>query len=347
MYPHAAKHKEHSRDGSSWAQMATTPLFQSKRAETLAYLLDVRRRLVASGFTTPTVGRLRKALATADGAVAVKNLLRRARASHVGIDMLDITVCGAIDPYRAILGGKLVSLLMASPEVAAFYELRYETASSVIASAIAGRALKRKPTLGLLCTTSLYAVGASQYNRLKMPAEAAGGREGTYLEYVPLGESRGWGSYHLSSQTTRELDLLLQQEANGRRVNSIFGEGVSPKLRKLRAGLDLAGLPPEVLLNHGSKRLIYVIPLVTNVRDVLLGRTARPRFIIPRGNVSRRNSQIIDYWKRRWLSGRIEREGVLEEVAKHNHTYPVSHGARVVLPTEGFESTQIDLLDAG
>ena len=47
------------------------------------------------------------------------------QSSHVGINMMDISVAGAIAPYQAILGGKLVSLLLASPEIRQAYAQRY------------------------------------------------------------------------------------------------------------------------------------------------------------------------------------------------------------------------------
>ncbi|MGZ5889512.1 MAG: Druantia anti-phage system protein DruA [Hyphomicrobium sp.] len=42
-----------------------------------------------------------------------------------GIAVADITVCGAVQPYNAILGGKLVAMLAASPEIVLEYRRRY------------------------------------------------------------------------------------------------------------------------------------------------------------------------------------------------------------------------------
>jgi hypothetical protein len=39
--------------------------------------------------------------------------------------MLELTTCGAIAPYNALLGGKLTALLMLSPEVSDDYRRRY------------------------------------------------------------------------------------------------------------------------------------------------------------------------------------------------------------------------------
>ena len=50
-----------------------------------------------------------------------------------------LTICGAIPPYNEVLGGKLVAMLMMSPEVVAEYRRRYAGMPSVIASSMAGR----------------------------------------------------------------------------------------------------------------------------------------------------------------------------------------------------------------
>ena len=51
--------------------------------------------------------------------------------------MADISVCGAVAPYNPVLGGKLVSMLLTSPEVVRAYHDRYSEAESEIASAVA------------------------------------------------------------------------------------------------------------------------------------------------------------------------------------------------------------------
>ena len=39
-----------------------------------------------------------------------------------------------------------------------------------------------------------------------------------------------------------------------RRVNNIFGEGVSPRLRMIREGLALIGIPQDLVLRHNCPR---------------------------------------------------------------------------------------------
>jgi hypothetical protein len=241
--------------------------------------------------------------------------------------MLDITVCGAIAPYGPLLGGKLVSLLMASPVLVGAYEKRYRRAESVIASSMAGRPVRRKPRLVLLGTTSLYGVASSQYNRLVVPAATL--NTDRPLEYERLGHTAGFGSYHFSRETMAELEIIAAQGRRGREVNSIFGEGVNPKLRKVRAALDAIGLPSDHLLQHGSPRLIYAVPLATNFRDILVGTAKRPNYLLDPRRSNEGTQILIEYWTKRWLLPRIRRDGVLDAVRANTLVYPICHGARV------------------
>jgi hypothetical protein len=118
-------------------------------------------------------------------------------------------------------------------------------------------------------------------------------------------------------------------------VNSIFGEGVNPKLRKVRGGLDAVGLPSEALLQHGSPRLIYGVPLASNFREILIGKAKRPKYLLPQSPSGAASEAIAAYWRRRWLSARVTRSDVLSSVAAHSLAFPVTHGARVSLPSGG------------
>lgn len=313
-----------------WQLQAMTHLFRSKRAGAIADLLEARLRLLASGFDRPVKHALVTALSSASGRRAVQTVLRHMRGTHVGIDMLDITVCGAVAPYNVILGGKLVAMLMASPEIVAAYGHRYRNACSVIASAMAARAVRRRPNLVLLGTTSLYGVASSQYNRVRIPAGKVGATGD--VEYVRLGRTAGFGSYHFSRETIEELEAVAASTRRGRQVNSIFGEGVNPKLRKVRGGLDGVGLPSEALLQHGSPRLIYGVALASNFREVLLGKAKRPKYLLPQSPAGTVADAIAAYWRERWLSPRVQRPDVFLAVAEHSLSFPVTHGARVTLP---------------
>ena len=315
-----------------WKARAQTHLYRSKRALSLVEMLRSRMVLQQHLSATPTCEEVRALLDANDGRRIVKNVLRKAKADRVGIAMADITVCGSIAPYNLILGGKLVSMLAASPEVVNAYRRKYQSQESEIASSMAGRPIVRRSELVFLGTTSLYGVGSSQYNRLRMPAERIGGKNSEQLGFHELGKSAAYGTSHFGSDTVRALVSLVQQSSNGQRVNSIFGEGVSPKLRKIRDGLDALNLPADVLLQHGRQRIVYGVPLARNLREFLLGMDDEPEYLFAINEAERSTEEIGNWWIERWLTKRIESDDVLARVEQHTLVRPIRHGARVVLP---------------
>lgn len=320
-------------DGDAhWQARARTHLFRSKRALTLAALLRARLRIRAAFGRKPSREALKRLAASKDGQDAIRAVLRKAKADRVGISMADISVCGAVQPYNAILGGKLVAMLATSPEVVAEYRRRYKSAESEIASSMAGRPIVRSPHLVLLGTTSLYGIGSSQYNRIKIPCEKLDGVPGTQIKYWELGHSESFGTSQYSEETIAALTSYVQQFEGGVRVNSIFGEGVSPKLRKVRQGLDLLNLPSSLLLQHHRRRIVYGIPLISNLSDYLIGADSSPHYLYPLRSGPTASSGIADWWRERWLLNRIESEDVLAEVRRHALVQPMRHGARVSIP---------------
>ncbi len=315
-----------------WQARARTHLYRSKRALSLANMLQSRMVLQQHLSSHPTSQQVRALLDTGDGRRTVKKVLRKAKADRVGIAMADITVCGAVAPYNPVLGGKLVSMLAASPEVVAVYREKYVAQESEIASSMAGRPIIRRSELAFLGTTSLYGVGSSQYNRLRMPAARIGGKNGEQLAFLELGKSEAYGTSHFGSDTVRALVSLVQQSSNGQRVNSIFGEGVSPKLRKIRDGLDALNLPADVVLRHGRQRIVYGVPVARNVREFLLGMDDEPEYVFDLDEPERSTKEIGRWWAERWLGKRIESDDILTQVEQHTLIRPIRHGARVVLP---------------
>jgi Druantia protein DruA len=223
-------------------------------------------------------------------------------------------------------------MLLASPETTQYYDKRYSKHVSVIASSMKGAAVIKTPKLVLLGTTSLYGSGSSQYNRVKIPASAIGGRANGSVMYHKVDLSVGFGTYHISSETLRYAECILARKANGRTVNSIFGEGVNPRMRKIRDAVEEIDLPSDELLLHQNARVVYGVPLAHNFSDVLLGRADRPQYILPQSKPKVRSALIAAYWRTRWLSKRILNPEVLNAVAQHRLSYPVVHGARVPLP---------------
>ena len=128
-----------------------------------------------------------------------------------------------------------------------------------------GKDVARSAELVWVGTTSLYYVGSSQYNRIKMPAEVCGG-EG-FIEYKCLGETKGFGTVHYAQDTRQALDKLLVATHHASLINNEFGEGVNPKLRRIRSGMAVVGLDSDVFLRHESRRIVYGIPLAKNARS--------------------------------------------------------------------------------
>jgi hypothetical protein len=322
-----------------WTERARTHLFRSKRALALAGYLRARGLLRETLGSKPTAAKLFALVSSAQGAEAIRKILKKAKADRIGIAVADITVCGAVQPYNAILGGKLVAMLAASPEVVQEYRRRYAGAESEIASSMAGRPIARAPALVLLGTTSLYGVGSSQYNRVKVPCDRLGGSAADTLRYEQLGRSEAFGTSQYSKETLEALTDLVQQSSNGQRVNSIFGEGVSPKLRKVRQALDELGLPSELLLRHHRPRIVYGVGLVHNLSEYLLGLDSKPKYLAPLANSHVAGAKIASWWRERWLRNRILSDEVLHEVSRHTLVHPICHGARVTTPRSSEQPT--------
>ena len=71
--------------------------------------------------------------------------------------------------------------------------------------------------------------------------------------------TESFGTVQFASDTTDTLAAAARLANSKRRlVNNLFGEGMSPKLRSLRLGLDALGLSPDEYLRHHSPRLLYV-----------------------------------------------------------------------------------------
>jgi hypothetical protein len=153
--------------------------------------------------------------------------------------------------------------------------------------------------------------------------------ETTTIRYKYLGRTGGVGTFQFGEQTVSAMARLLAQSRRGQQVNSVFGEGTSPRLRKIRDGLDELGLPTNQLLKHGAPRLVYGVSLVENLRDYLLGIAKRPKYLVPQKNAAAASQEIVEWWVRRWVLKRIEREDVLERMAGHTLAYPIRHEARV------------------
>jgi len=316
----------------AWVERAMTPLFRSKRSAGLAETLEIASLLGEHLKPRPTVAGLKEALADPKARAQIGRVARRARGERVGTVIADLTVCGAVAPYNALAAGKLVGALAVSPPVLAAYRVKY-CRPSEIASAIAGRPITREARLAFVGTTSLYGTGSSQYNRLFWPADVMGGKPDVRLGFHRLGRSRSFGTSHFSDETVEALLRLSEHAGSTVRINSLFGEGVSPRLRKVRFGLAALGWPANELLKHGRERILYGVPLVTNLRDYSLGIDNQPKYLLdpsPRDE----GQAVAAWWFERWGRRRAGQDGVRAAMRTHRLVRPVRHGARVPMPTD-------------
>jgi hypothetical protein len=209
------------------------------------------------------------------------------------------------------------------------YREKYSRASE-IASAMAGRAIEREARLSFIGTTSLYGTGSSQYNRLFWPTSVMGGTTEAKMGFFELGRSRSFGTSHFSEETVHALVRLSQLNGSLVRVNSIFGEGVSPRLRKVRHGLATLGWPANELLKHGRERILYGVPLVKNLREFSLGIDQEPDYLID-PDLEDADRKVTAWWLNRWALRRAAQQGVQESMRSHRLVRPIRHGARVPL----------------
>lgn len=289
-----------------WHALANTALYRRKRASVLADLIRARGTLMDLGAPDPS--SVEHALETTAGVRALEAALRRIKQRVLASNVMELITCGAVPPYRDLLGGKLVALLMLSRTVVKDYERKYAGQVSLIASGLAARPVVRPARLAWLTTSSLYAVGSSQYNRLKVSATS--GR----LNYTRIGVTQSFGTVHFSPDTVHALSESARlADANRRRVNNLFGEGTSPKMRLVRAGLDTLGLDPNVFLRHHSPRLLYGANLCSNLSDLLIGLSEKPEYLLPAGPAS--NEILIDHWRKRWLTRRLQRNDILARLS--------------------------------
>jgi hypothetical protein len=192
---------------------------------------------------------------------------------------MDAYIIGALPPYNYLLGGKLISYVLASNEVREIYRKKYKDQVTLTEKRIANK------LVGIF-TTSLYGK-SSQYNRMKF---------GDELLYKPIGQTKGFGTLHLSEETIQLMIKFLKSK--GVVEGHKFGDGPSWVMRVIRSAGDLLGFDSNFLLQHSFKRNIYFVPLAEEYKAFLNDKTKQPKF----HNYSKK--ELVEFWKTRWLNNR-------------------------------------------
>lgn len=186
-------------------------------------------------------------------------------------------VLGAIPPYNAVLGGKLVALSIMFPKIRKDFEAKYEDQISVISGLNKEAKLVYVDTLGAFGKSALY-------TRL--------------LNWKFVGYTKGVSHLHITANGSWELirELVPDEVYNTYK----FGKGPNWKIRVLRHGLRELGLP-EQLLGIGWQRAYYRCALADNWRKYLLGESDD---VV---SLQYTEEQLIEYWRRRWIEPRLSR----------------------------------------
>lgn len=175
------------------------------------------------------------------------------------VNVMDAYVLGALPPYNALLGGKMVACLVRTREIYNDFLRTYGETTGIISQ-------KKKKARLLAVTTSSSLGRSSVYNRLKL-----GG-----VEYFrPIGYTGGWGHFHIPDRLFSDLRAYLRQINHPYADINRFGAGPNWRLRATRAALDALGFKGD-LLRHGVRREVFICPLVPNVEKLLCEGRGRP-----------------------------------------------------------------------
>lgn len=287
-------------------------LVAKKRAFELARLLRARLILRRNWDAFVEPSRIESLLLADEFSFAISTALFAVKSNKVGTSILEITTCGAIAPYSRLLGGKLVALLLLSPEVADDYRNRYGDRASIISSQLKNEERKKDCTLALLNTTSLYSMGSSQYERLRLPAGTISDQQ-PVISFAHIGDTVGYGTVQFSDATAKAVQAALEERHQFRAINSIFGEGFSPKFRKFRDGMAMLGFNPEILMRHDQQRRVYAAPIWQSADSFLRGEEASlPDYVRQPSKFRDATARIAEYWRRRWLASRLNHEATID-----------------------------------
>lgn len=314
-YAHKSINNKNNEVSPDWEEEAQTNLFKRKRAAELAKLLSTRIVFnKAKGSSNKE--KLLYLLSNEEGRKAINTALIENRKCKIGSNMMDIIVCGSIPPYNELLGGKLISMLACSPTVISDYTTRYRNQISEIASRMKGKKVVRDSRLVYLGTTSLYAIGSSQYNRIKVSLS-----DGGTLEFRKMGVTEGYGTVFFSKETTNLFSRILELQDGGKRINHVFGEGTSPRFRMISRGLNVIGIRSDAFMRHYSPRIVYSINLARNTNEFLLGLEDTVDYgfdMNDEKDIAKKTQEIIEFWYTRWLEKRLTTVDIDERLRAFN-----------------------------
>ena len=279
-------------------------LYLRKRGDGLYKLLKAKRSIIDLIKSDFTLDKWNNFCLSENGLSTIRTALVAQKTKHIGSSMMELNVCGAIPPYNEVLGGKLVALLALSPQVIFDYKAKYSNKFSEIASRLKGEKVYRPADLVYVGTTSLYNIGSSQYNRLKIPGSIFNSEYD--IKWQRIGMTQGFGSWHISRATSFCLSEVVNEDI--RKINHVFGEGASPKLRLLSASIPKIfenGEESKYFSRHSMRRIVFGAMLAENTKEYLLGIDESPNYPFSIENSKEETEKIILFWQNRWLNKRL------------------------------------------
>lgn len=182
---------------------------------------------------------------------------RRKRLAH----MMDAYVLGALPPYNALLGGKLVAALVGTQEVRDAFTAKYGGVRGLISGEV-------KPATLVMVTTSSALGRSSVYNRLRLE---------DYRLFHSVGYTSGWGHFHIPDRIFAAMRDYLKAKGHRYADNHQYGDGPNWRLRAIRECLRLLEMN-GAWLHHGIAREVFVCELAKNARSLLAGRSKEPKY---------------------------------------------------------------------
>lgn len=175
------------------------------------------------------------------------------------VNVMDAYVLGALPPYNALLGGKLIACLLRSRDLYDDFTRAYGNTVGVISQEV------KKARL-LAITTSSSMGRSSVYNRLKLDG----------IQYLKsIGYTGGWGHFHIPDSLFVELRDYLRDHDHTYADQHSFGNGPNWRLRTTKAALSALGFKND-LMRHGIQREVFICQLAENTISILQSGEGKP-----------------------------------------------------------------------
>ncbi len=203
---------------------------------------------------------------------------------HMGFVAIELSICGAAPPFGPMRVGKLMAAVAGSGALVDMWGSNRPLGqiSSVIYDQDVRHAVPNPGPL-VVFTSGLFPGHSAQYNRVRSGAN----------RWRKIGETTGFGSSHISHQTTEAMRNLNSAIDGYTHISRTFGEGSSARFRSIGRALAYAGLPD--LLKHETKRPLYALPLVQDPQAVLFGWENASPSPLPSAN------DVAAEWWHRWV----------------------------------------------